>query len=97
MFSPHSRSSLGSSNSTGALGPLEPAPLPQISTLKGEGGGRDRKISLPIVSTQPIASEQGERGAGEVGEEIGAAKNIAMDLVKAVYCMYSVPFRPEHS
>ncbi|CAI8009613.1 hypothetical protein GBAR_LOCUS6421 [Geodia barretti] len=49
------RSSLGSSNSTGALGPLEPASLPQISTLKVEGGGRDRKISLPIVSTQPIA------------------------------------------
>ena len=50
------------------------------------------------MSTQPIASEQGKReGGGEVGEDIGAAKNIAMEIVKVVYCMYSVPFRPEHS
>lgn len=51
------RSSLGSSNSTGVLVTQEPLPatatLPQVASLKVDSSGRERKISLPIVSSQP--------------------------------------------
>ena len=46
------RSSIGSANATH---PPEMAPLPQLSALRAAAaeGGRDRKISLPVTSTQP--------------------------------------------
>ena len=49
------RSSVGSTSMVPSQ-PLDVAPNPQLSAVKGalaEGSGRDRKISLPVVSAQP--------------------------------------------